>query len=150
MILRRTSLVLLLLVGLMSTGAFAQNSLHQGEFEVHFSALASTTLSPQIARQYAITRSSSRALLNVAILRQHDDGGTSAVTAHITGSATNLAGQRQNLTLREVREGDAIYYLAEPRTSEGETLRFELDVIPEGSDRVIDIRFEQQFFAPQP
>lgn len=131
----------LLCAWLLASGAAAQNSLTHGDFEVHYNAIASTTLAPNIARQYAITRSANRALLNVAVQR---DGHS--VAAEVSGSATNLTGQRQELALREVREGEAIYYLAEPRTAEHETLDFDLNVTPAGSREAIRVKFRQEFF----
>lgn len=128
----------------LASGASAQNSLTRGDYVVHYNAIPSTTIAPEVARQYAITRSANRALLNVAVLRQGRP-----VAAKLTGSATNLAGQRQDLAVREVREGEAIYYLAEPRVGDHETLAFEIDVLPEGAQEPIVIRFRQEFFSPR-
>lgn len=134
---------------LASPEAVAQNSVRSGEFEVHYSAIGSSSLAPEVARRYAITRSAARGLLNVAVLGDDADGVQQAVGAIVTGAATNLAGQRQVLAIREVREGSAIYYLAEPRVGDAETLNFELTVVPHGANRPIEIRFQQQFFAPR-
>jgi hypothetical protein len=135
------------LVLLLAAPAAAQNSIERGNLVVHYNALASTEITPEVARQYAITRSAGRGLLNVAVLRKVADGTQQAVAAKVEASATNLAGQRQSLALREVREGDAIYYLAEPRVDQGERLTFELSVLPEGESTPILARFAQEFFA---
>jgi len=132
---------LALLLSLLASAAAAQTSLTRGDYEVHYSAVPSVTLAPEVARQYAITRSANRALLNIAVLHQ----GRS-VAARVSGSATNLSGQRQDLAPREVREGDAIYYLAEPRVAAQETLDFDLQVLPAGSSAAIPVRFGQEFF----
>jgi hypothetical protein len=132
------------------TSAQAQNPIVRGDVQVHYSALSTTSLSPEVARQYAIIRSAGRGLLNIAVLRGTQTGLQRAIPAAIAGAATNLAGQRQILSLREVREGEAIYYLAEPRIDDGETLEFELAVTPDGESSPIEIRFRQQFFAPTP
>lgn len=123
--------------------AQAQGPLSSGGYDVHYSAVPSISIAPQVARQYAITRSANRALLNIAVLR---DG--KAVQATVTGAATNLSGQRQDLAVREVREGDAIYYLAEPRTADRETLDFDLLVTPQGATAPIAVKFRQEFFPP--
>jgi hypothetical protein len=128
--------VLLALAGIASA-----DSLERNGFEVHYSAVPSVSLAPQVAKQYAITRSANRALLNVVVLQ----AGV-AVKAVVSGSATNLSGQRQELAVREVREGEAIYYLAEPRTTDRETLDFDLSVTPEGGVP-IDVKFRQEFFV---
>ncbi len=128
----------------------AQNSLERGDLVLHYSAIASTTITPEVARQYAITRSTGRALLNVSLMRKQADGSQKAIPARVTAAVTNLNGQRQDLAVREVREGDAIYYLAEPRVGDKETLNFELSALPEGGGEAITTRFQQEFFAPQP
>lgn len=127
----------------------AQNSLERGDLILHYSAIATTTLTPEVARQYAITRSSGRALLNVSLMRKQADGREMAIRAKVTAVATNLTGQRQDLAVREVHEGDAIYYLAEPRVGDKETLNFQLSALPEGGSEAITASFQQEFFAPQ-
>src|SRR3546814_856609 len=117
----------LLLLGLaIATPASAQhnNMIQSGNLTVHYNALATTSLSPEVAHQYGITRSASRALLNVAV-REGVPGEDKAVPAIVTAAATNLNGQRQELNMREVREGEAVYYLGETRIADKETLTFE-------------------------
>ena len=125
--------------------AHAESSITRGDVVVHYNAVPSVTLSPQVARQYAITRSANRALVNIAVLKQDV-----AVAAKVSGSATNLTGQRQELAVREVREGEAIYYLAEPRIADRETLDFDVLVTPADSSEAIVVKFRQEFFLPQP
>lgn len=131
---------------LLSSTAAAQTAIERGDTAVHYSAIPSTTLAPEVARRYAITRSAGRALLNIAVMQRSPGAEPRAITAGITGSATNPNGQRQTLALREVREGDAIYYLAEPRIAARDTLDFELSVVPEGATGPIEVRFRQEFF----
>ena len=143
---RPMTAVIALLALLAALPALAENSLRAGDITVHFNALPTTTLSPEVARANGITRSANRALVNVAV-RQGEPGADRAVTAKVTVSATNLAGQRVELRMREVREGDAIYYLGEARTSGQETLSFDLSVTPEGAERPIRTVFRQEFFG---
>ena len=135
-----------LLALLAAAPVLAQNSLRAGDITVHFNALPTTTLSPDVARQKGITRSANRALVNIAV-RQGEPGADHAVAAKVTVSATNLAGQRVELRMREVREGDAIYYLGEARTTGHETLTFDLTVTPEGATAPIRTVFRQEFFS---
>ncbi len=135
-----------LLALLAAAPALAQNSLRAGDITVHFNALPTTTLSPDVARQKGITRSANRALVNIAV-RQGEPGADRAVPATVTVSATNLTGQRVELRMREVREGDAIYYLGEARTTGTETLTFDLSVTPEGATKPIRTVFRQEFFS---
>ncbi|MCG6117312.1 MAG: DUF4426 domain-containing protein [Aquimonas sp.] len=123
--------------------AVAQSSTKRGEYTVHYSALPTTLLTPEVARNSGITRSASRGLLNIAVLK---DGEImpEAVTASVEAAAINPAGQRQNLRMREVREGSAIYYLGEPRISEGERLDFEVRITPADGEQ-ITLRFATHF-----
>ena len=84
-----------------------------GEYVLFFNALNTDQLSPDIAREYGIVRSKSRALLNVSIHRKLEGGRTEAVTGAVSASAINLNGQLMTMTLREIREDTAIYYIGE-------------------------------------
>jgi hypothetical protein len=146
---RGLTLPALLLAALVAAATAAAQSIEApGGLTVHYSAQPTLALTPEVARGYAITRSGARGLLNLAVRRARPDGLSDAVAARVEGSATNLAGQRQELSVREVREGDAIYYLAEPRIGPGETLAFELQVTPQGSAAPILVRFRQEFHPP--
>jgi hypothetical protein len=122
----------------------AAGQVKSGDLTLHYSALPTTHLTADVARQYGITRSGNRALLNIAVRRTIADGDV-AVVAEIRASATNPTGQRQEIRLREVREGDAVYYLGEARISDQETLNFEIEARVD--ERVLQARFQQQFFG---
>lgn len=128
----------------------AQATAEEGAYTLHVNAISTLDLSPEVARASGITRSASRGLLNIAIRRMQTDGSDVATRATVTADAINLSGQRQILSLREVREGDAIYYLAEPRVSESEELTFEISARPEGNASILKARFKKAFFAPLP
>jgi hypothetical protein len=49
--------------------------------------------------------------------------------------------------MRELREGDAIYYIGELTVSNQEMLTFSINVRPEGVDAPYQIRFRQQFYT---
>lgn len=116
-----------------------------GDLRVHFNALPTTELTPEVARQYGVTRSANRALVNVSI-RRGEPGADVAVAAEVTVSATNLAGQRQDVRMREVRDGDALYYLGEARVSGQDTLTFDLSVRVGGEAEPMRALFRQEFF----
>src|SRR5690606_25506574 len=123
------------------------NMVQSGDYIVHFNALPTTRIPPEAARANRITRSPNRALLNIAVQRNNAEGIAEPVRATVQASATNLTGQRRDLSLREVRDGGSIYYLAETGIRDTETLNFEVSVLPEGGSRPITVRFQQQFFT---
>jgi len=52
--------------------ALAQQSQDFGEYVVHYNALNTNLITPQVAQAYGIRRSSSRALLNITVLKKDD------------------------------------------------------------------------------
>lgn len=121
------------------------NSTQSGEYTVHYNAIPSTLLTPEIATRYGITRSANRALLNISVMKGPRAAEAVAVPARIEAAATNLNGQRQALNLREVRDRGAIYYLGEARIEERDTLDFDLVVTPEDAPSVT-VRYRQEFW----
>jgi Domain of unknown function (DUF4426) len=120
-----------------------------GEYVLYFNALNTDQLSPEIAREYEIVRSKSRALLNVSIHRKLADGRTEAVTGAVSASAINLNGQLMTMTLREIREDTAIYYIGELAITDGEVLIYTIDATPSNDPSRFTVRFKKQFFVEQ-
>jgi hypothetical protein len=120
-----------------------------GEYVLYFNALNTDTLTPEIAREYSIVRSKSRALLNVSIHHKLADGRTEAVTGAVTASAINLNGQLKTMTLREIREETAIYYIGELAITDGEVLIYTIDATPSNDPSRFTVRFKKQFFVEQ-
>jgi hypothetical protein len=115
-----------------------------GDHVVHFSAQSTDQLPPEVARAYNIVRSKNRAMLNVSVLQKSD---MSAVVANVSVKTVNLTGQLKSVTMRQIDEGDAIYYIGEVAIANRETLVFDISVRPEGSDQNSDVRFKRQFFT---
>lgn len=113
-----------------------------GVWQVHYVVIPTTFLLPEVAEQYNITRGKDRALINVSLI--HDTDGPSTATA--SGEVINLLSQRQELEFREVREGDAIYYLADLKHTDRDLLRFQLQVkTPQG--RTLQVKLQQKMYA---
>jgi hypothetical protein len=120
-----------------------------GEYVLYFNALNTDQLSPDIAREYGIVRSKSRAMLNVSIHRKLENGQTEAVTGAVSASAINLNGQLKTMTLREIREDAAIYYIGELAITDGEVLIYTIDATPSNDPSRFTVRFKKQFFVEQ-
>jgi hypothetical protein len=118
-----------------------------GEYILYFNALNTDQLTPEIARQYGIVRSKSRAMLNVSIHRKLENGQTEAVTGAVTASAINLNGQLKTMTLREIREEQAVYYIGELAVTDGEVLIYTIDATPGNDPSRFTVRFKKQFFV---
>lgn len=100
-------------------------------YELHYSLFPSTFLSDTVAGAYGVTRANNRAVMNISLREQLADGKSSEQTAQVKGSYSDLI-QKKPLEFREVREQGAIYYIAEFRHSNRETLRFDIVVTPPG------------------
>lgn len=133
---------LTLSLSLVSTSARAEQMQEFGAWQVHYVVIPTTFLLPEIAEQYNITRGKNRTLINVSLI--HKDNGPSTATA--TGEVVNLLSQSQTLEFREVREGDAIYYLADLKHTDRDILRFELQVKPP-QGRPLRVKFQQKMYA---
>ena len=120
-----------------------------GEYVVHFNAVMTNSLTENIAREYDIVRSNSRALLNISILQNQEIGLASSVAGQVRASARNLTGQLRNLDVREIREGEAIYFIAETPVVNGETLIFSVEAVPETTTEPLRVEFQKQFFVNQ-
>jgi Domain of unknown function (DUF4426) len=118
-----------------------------GDYSVHVNALPTDELTPEIASLYGIARSQNRAMLNVSVLRKNPGGGLMPSRATVSASAANLTGQVRNLTMRELMEGDGIYYIGETVITNAETLVFTIEVTPEGSTQSHTLRYMRQFFV---
>ncbi len=145
---KRLLKTLAILTVLTSLPALAQQSQDFGEFTVHYNAMSSSMISPEIAKAYGIRRSDSRGLINISILKNTADNTTIAVKAKVTASGRNLTGQTRNVKMREVSEGDsAIYYLGELSVRNMETFDFTVIVLPESQDKPFSVKFRQQFYT---
>jgi hypothetical protein len=137
-------LFLLSLAMCLPTLAQAENSQEVGDYIVHYNALSTESLPPSVASAYRITRSKNRGLLNISVLKK--GGNFEGVSADIDASATNLTGQLRTIILRQVKDQNAVYYLAEFSVADQETLDFSIQV--ETPDRARgSIKFRQQFFS---
>jgi hypothetical protein len=145
----RSLLVLLLMTLLLHAGnAVAQQSQDFGEYVVHYNALNTSLIPPQVAQGYGIQRSTSRALINITVLKKVLQTPGTPVHAGVAIDAVNLTGQRREIELREISESEgAIYYIGEFPVRNMESYAFKITVSPEGGDEPLVIEFRQQFYT---
>jgi predicted small lipoprotein YifL len=118
-----------------------------GDFEVHYNALRTDELAPEVARAYGIERSANRVMLNVSLLRKNPDGSTTPVDGRVSATAYNLNGQLKDLQMRRVTEGSAIYFIGEVGISGSEILVFDIDASPLDQSATYTVQFKREFFA---
>lgn len=126
--------------------AMAENSTKIPGFTIHHNVITTDFLAPNIATAYRIIRSPNRAMLNVSVIRDVENTTGQASMAQISARAVNLMGQSIIIPLREIREGEAIYYIGDFIIPSGnQKLIFMLDVQPDGADKPYTAKLEHDF-----
>jgi len=118
-----------------------------GDHVVYFNAIRTDSLTPEIASSYGIVRSANRALVNISMAKKAEGSPGVPVPGSVTVEVVNLNGQFKDLTLREIREGDAIYYIGDVAVGNDETLVFTVTATPESTTTPLSIKFQRQFFG---
>ncbi len=138
----------LLTVALLTLAVFttanAENMKKMDNINVHYIALGSTFLTPEIAKAYGIERSRYKGLVNISVL-DNTQKGNPAKTVIINGKARNDVGQIKSLEFTEVVEGEAVYYLAQVSYSNEETIYFDINITDKGQQH--NLKFSQKFYV---
>lgn len=127
------------------SSAYAESSKEFGDYVIHYNAFRADTLSPEIAKEYNLTRRNNRVIVNIAVLKKVLNTTGTPTAAKVTGHLNNLTGQMKNMEFREIKEGTAIYYLSESKFTEGEFLKFDIKVTPEGEAEPARLKFDKKF-----
>ncbi len=125
----------------------ASNKTQTNGFTIYHNALTTDSLSPQSASIYKIKRSKGRGLVNISVMLNGENNLSKPVSANVSLSSKNLIGQKRNLPLREIREGIAIYYIAEFPVGHRERLVFNIEVTPVGSSYPLKATFQKEFYT---
>jgi len=139
---------LTLLTVMASSPSVAQQAQKFGDYVVHYNALSSSLITPEVAKAYGIRRSDSRALINISVLKPAGEQTATAVKAAVTTTGRNLTGQTRKIEMREIDDGDgAIYYIGELSVRNMETFDFTVVVLPEDQSKPLNVKFRQQFYT---
>lgn len=121
----------------------APSSVHAAQFEtlgkwdVHYIVLNSTFLQPNIAQQYGIQRSKYNAFVNISVL---DHNSQEAQDVVVQGVAKNLLGVQKTLEFEQVKEQQAIYYLAQLPFDHRETYQFTIKVFKGNEQQTLNFK----------
>ena len=139
----KTIKLLILSTLLMSASLFAGQSKDFGNLEVHYIALPSTFLQPNITKIYDIKRSAHTGLVNIAVLDKHQK--LKAQKAHFTGTGKNLIGQSVELKFQEIVEGESIYYIATYQFTNEEIVNFDIKI--KTDKKTNKLKFQHKFYV---
>lgn len=141
-----TFVLLLLIAGAVSAETPRPQTF--GDYTVHYSAFTSDTLQASVAENYHITRSKNRGMFTVSVMKKSDDTANGvSVRANIIASASNLTGQFRQFDVREINDGNSIYYISVFHVAHEELLDFVLQIQPEGATQPFTVKFRQQFYT---
>ncbi|HCS27579.1 MAG TPA: DUF4426 domain-containing protein [Spongiibacteraceae bacterium] len=143
-----TSALLLGLLAWLLPTAQAEQKERFDNYDVHYSIVNSTFLSPQVAKTYGIVRGDDRFIINIAVRENLDNGSTVARKAEISGSRFDLI-HRITLDFMEIDEGTAIYYIAQFQANDKEKLDFTLKIHPETSRRSYKMQFNKVMYESE-
>lgn len=141
--------ILSVLTTLLFTGSSqAQQAEEFGDYVVHYNAINTNLLTPQVAQSYGIRRSSSRAMLNITVLKKGVDNGDVPVHATVAVKAKNLTGQIRDVEIREINDNEgAVYYIGELTVRNLEMFDFTVNVTPQSSEEAFSFKFRHQFYT---
>ena len=141
-------LFLLFTLAACNGAALAQQSEMFGPYELHYSVVNTTFLEPKVASTYGIVRGKKRAILTLAVREIFADGTGETRATLLQGRTWDLI-QNQSLEFQEIREGEAVYYIADFKFINEEWRFFEVDFRPEGADQTYTFKFKHQLYIEQ-
>ncbi len=127
--------------------AIAQTSTAADGYTIHHNAITTDTLDPKIALTYGLQRSKNRALLNVSVVKEAPGTTGKSTPAQVATKAKNLLGQSWEIPMREIKDGDSYYYIADFLVKNQDTLEFDISVTPAGQSKSYKAKMSQQFFT---
>lgn len=114
-------------------------------YQVLHTVFNSTFIKPEIASAYNLTRGKDHALINIALVKTDDVGQSYGLPAKVTGTVANLMQQQKPLEFIEIKEQNAVYYLADLRFQNEEVLHFTINVNANGKDH--EVTFTKKLYA---
>ncbi|MEO1766587.1 DUF4426 domain-containing protein [Thiobacter aerophilum] len=116
------------------------------DVEIHYNAMPTDELLPDVAKSYKIERSRNRGMLTLSVLKKTPLGVSQPVRARVKVVLPTLTGQSIDVPVREIVEGTAIYYIGEFRITPPQKLKFKVSAQPEGMSQPLNFEFEQAFY----
>lgn len=117
-----------------------------GNYEVHYIALPTTVLSPEIAKAYRLPVSKSAGFVNISVLKVKDDGSKQAVHAYVKGDIRNDVQQVRPLEFQKITEQQSVYAIAPFWYSEGQPYEFRLQIQADPEKGPFNLRFTQTLY----
>lgn len=113
-----------------------------GSWTVYYSALRSSELAPQLAKEYGLSPDSSRGLVVVSLNGEHGTDPRATVSMEVR----SLDGSARDVEVMKVVRGDAVSWLGKFTSTHREILFFKISVRPEHSAQAITAEFHRELY----
>ncbi|NIF25601.1 DUF4426 domain-containing protein [Pantoea sp. Tr-811] len=110
-----------------------------GDVTVHYSAFTSSLLQPDIAAATGLTRSKNQGVLNIAVIKANKPA-----MAVVSGTVKDLTGRASPLSFKQITDQGAVYYIAQFKIEQADTLTFDLNIETGGISH--SLSFNQDVF----
>ncbi len=137
--------LLITLISLLVLSAKAEEK-RVGDYIVYYNVFNSSFLQPETAKTYGIPRTGTTAVLNVSIHKVNNKHLPDAVSANVQGRAENQISQMEDLAFREIKEGEAIYYLADFQFRPNEYSKINFSIRLPDLEAPIELRVNKKFY----
>jgi hypothetical protein len=127
----------------MSLFSYAEQKQDFSNLEVHYIALPSAFLTPEIATQYGLERSKYIGLVNISVLDK--DQKNMPIETNLIGNGRNLIGQTTQLKFKKIVEGKSIYYIARYPFTNEEIVKFDVQI--KAQDKTHRLKFQHKFYV---
>lgn len=117
--------------------------LQASDATIRANVIPTRNLGADMAERYGIPRGDDTVMLLVGV-RRDSDGGQVSLPARVTAHATDLRGNREQITLRELEAGGLVDHVGTFRVSPSETLTFVVEVQRDGVPPAT-LRFNHDF-----
>jgi hypothetical protein len=117
------------------------------DYTLRANVVPSSFLSDEMAQQYGLDRSDDRGMLNLVVTRGGVQAqGAPSVPSKVSVDLSNLIGQTQTVAMSEIVANEEVSYIGFFDTeADQEIFRFAIRAVPEGSDTVLTMEFEDQY-----
>ena len=123
-----------------------------GKYRIFHSVINSLMIPQPVANVHDLVRAGNKAYVNITLTEKGEDGSYSyGKPAVVTGTASNLLGQKQPLTFVQIRESRAaVYYLALLPFTNEEIFHFDITVTPENTNTPLSFKFTHKLYVENP
>lgn len=129
----RPRVLIALLCALLPALALAAPGVwHKGNLTIRYNALPANALPAESLQSLGVTDPAHRGLLNILVTRREKTADNS-MPADVKARAMTEAGSPVRIKVREIRDANGISYLGVYPLDHTGTLRFNLDITPQGA-----------------